>query len=179
MKEPMKKVKEEVAFMKKKGAPKSMIKHEMKEAGMKKMAGGGKVLSKPDYSSERTSRLKKAEEEGREYGREEGRARQRTADTLGGVIGTPLAYAKRAGQYIGDKFTDADAFLSEKLGMQERAASRRGERMGLKDEGYKKGGGVKKMASGGLTGGHKSADGIARKGKTKGKAVKMAYGGKC
>jgi hypothetical protein len=43
----MKKVKEEVAFMKKKGAPKSMIKHEMAEAGMKhggkvkKMAGGG------------------------------------------------------------------------------------------------------------------------------------------
>ena len=48
MKESMKKVKEEVAFMKKKGAPKSMIKHEMGEmSGMKhggktkKMAGGG------------------------------------------------------------------------------------------------------------------------------------------
>ncbi len=34
-------VKKEVSFMKKKGAPKSMIKHEMKEAGMKKMASGG------------------------------------------------------------------------------------------------------------------------------------------
>ena len=31
----------ELAFMKKKGAPKSMIKHEMEEAGMKKMASGG------------------------------------------------------------------------------------------------------------------------------------------
>jgi len=31
----------ELAFMKKKGAPKSMIKHEMAEAGMKKMASGG------------------------------------------------------------------------------------------------------------------------------------------
>ena len=40
MKESMKKVKEEISFMKKKGAPKSMIKHEMAEAGMKK---GGKV----------------------------------------------------------------------------------------------------------------------------------------
>lgn len=40
MKESMKKVKEEIGFMKKKGAPKSMIKHEMAEAGMKK---GGKV----------------------------------------------------------------------------------------------------------------------------------------
>ena len=34
-------MKKEVSFMKKKGAPKSMIKHEMKEAGMKKMAAGG------------------------------------------------------------------------------------------------------------------------------------------
>lgn len=51
----------------------------------------------------------------------------------------------------------------------------------------KKGGKVKKMASGGLAAGHKSADGIASKGKTKAMQVKMAkggmtkkaYGGKC
>ena len=36
-----------------------------------------------------------------------------------------------------------------------------------------------KMASGGLTSGHKSADGCAVKGKTKGKMVKMYGGGKC
>lgn len=41
MKESKAMMKKEVAFMKKKGAPKSMIKHEMKEAGMKKMAKGG------------------------------------------------------------------------------------------------------------------------------------------
>jgi hypothetical protein len=46
-KEPKAMMKKEVSFMKKKGAPKSMIKHEMAEAGMKhggkvkKMAGGG------------------------------------------------------------------------------------------------------------------------------------------
>ena len=39
------------------------------------------------------------------------------------------------------------------------------------------GGKVKKMAAGGLASGHKSADGIASKGKTKGKQVKMAMGG--
>lgn len=39
--------------------------------------------------------------------------------------------------------------------------------------------GMKKMASGGLAAGHKSADGVASKGKTKAKQVKMAYGGKC
>lgn len=42
----------------------------------------------------------------------------------------------------------------------------------------KKGGCVKKMASGGLAAGHKSADGIATKGKTRGKEVTMARGGK-
>jgi len=41
MAESKKMVKKEVAFMQKKGAPKSMIKHEMAEAGMKKMAKGG------------------------------------------------------------------------------------------------------------------------------------------
>ena len=47
MKESKKMVAKEVSFMKKKGAPKSMIKHEMAEAGMKhggkakKMSAGG------------------------------------------------------------------------------------------------------------------------------------------
>ena len=35
-----------------------------------------------------------------------------------------------------------------------------------------------KMAAGGMAGGHKAADGIAKKGKTKGKMPKMAMGGK-
>ena len=39
--------------------------------------------------------------------------------------------------------------------------------------------GVKKAKSGGLMTGHKAADGIAKKGKTKGKMVKMMGGGKC
>jgi hypothetical protein len=37
--------------------------------------------------------------------------------------------------------------------------------------------GMKKMRSGGLAGGHKQADGVAKKGKTKGKEVKMNKGG--
>jgi len=79
MKESKEMVKKEVAFMKKKGAPKSMVKHEMEEGGMKR----------------------------------------------GGT-------AKKA---------------------------------------------VKKYAAGGLTAGHKSADGVATKGKTRGVEVKMAKGG--
>ena len=38
---------------------------------------------------------------------------------------------------------------------------------------------TKRMAKGGLTAGHKSADGIATKGKTKARAVTMKKGGKC
>jgi hypothetical protein len=45
-------MKKEVAFMKKKGAPKSMIRHEEKEYGMKKgvkkMSGGGSFRSAAD-----------------------------------------------------------------------------------------------------------------------------------
>ena len=43
--------------------------------------------------------------------------------------------------------------------------------------GMKKGG--KAFAAGGLAAGHKAADGIAKKGKTKGMQVKMMGGGKC
>jgi hypothetical protein len=46
MKESKEMMKKEVSFMKKKGAPKSMVKHEMAEAGMKKMANGGIAKAK-------------------------------------------------------------------------------------------------------------------------------------
>ena len=49
----------------------------------------------------------------------------------------------------------------------------------MAEAGMKKGGKVKKMASGGLAAGHKSADGIATKGKTRGTHVAMKKGGKC
>ena len=49
-----------------------------------------------------------------------------------------------------------------------------------KAEGMKRGGcTTKKMAGGGLAAGHKSADGVATKGKTKAKQVTMKRGGKC
>jgi hypothetical protein len=48
----------------------------------------------------------------------------------------------------------------------------------MKDSAMKSGGKVKKMASGGRAAGHKSADGIASKGKTKAKQIVMKSGGK-
>jgi hypothetical protein len=46
----------------------------------------------------------------------------------------------------------------------------------MKEAGMKKGGGVKKMASGGFV---RAADGVASKGKTKAKQIAMKNGGKC
>lgn len=98
MKESKEMVKKEIGFMKKKGAPKSMVKHEMAEAGMKK---GGMPMVMKD----------------------------------------------------GKK---VPAFAAKKGGMP-----------------------MKKMASGGLAAGHKAADGVAVKGKTKAKQVTMRKGGYC
>ena len=48
-----------------------------------------------------------------------------------------------------------------------------------KMHGMKKGGMAKKYAGGGLAAGHKSADGIAKKGKTKARQITMKKGGYC
>ena len=105
----------EVAFMKKKGAPKSMIKHEMAEMGMKK----------------------------------------------GGYASGGMPMVMKDGKKV-------PAFAADGQGKM------------------KAGGMAKKMMgggmtykSGGLAPGHKAADGIAKKGKTKAMQVRMMGGGKC
>jgi len=64
----------------------------------------------------------------------------------------------------------------EKKGMKE--GSKADMALDKKQMGMKKGG-MTKMAGGGLAAGHKSADGIASKGKTKGTNIAMKKGGKC
>jgi hypothetical protein len=45
----------------------------------------------------------------------------------------PLALtSQRRAQFIGDKLDDVDAYLSEKVGMEERAAFKKGIRQGFK-----------------------------------------------
>lgn len=105
----------EVAFMKKKGAPKSMIKHEMAEAkGMKK----------------------------------------------GGYAGGGMPMVEKDGKKV-------PAFAADGVGKM------------------KHGGMAKKMMGGGMMKGYsaggytRAADGVAKKGKTKGMQVKMMKGGSC
>jgi hypothetical protein len=111
------------------------------------------------YARKREKDRAEMAQQAREVGRLQGAARQDKAAGRGGVLGTPAAYVERAGQYIGDKFDDADAYLSEKMGMQDRATFKKGVRQGLKDEGYKEGGKVSSAS--------KRADGCAIRGKTR------------
>jgi len=113
MKESTKMVGKELAFMKKKGAPKSMVKHEMAEMkGMKK----------------------------------------------GGYAGGGMPMVEKDGKKV-------PAFAADGVGKM------------------KHGGMAKKMMGGGMaysSGGYtRAADGVAKKGKTKGMQVKMMGGGKC
>jgi hypothetical protein len=73
---------------------------------------------------------------------------------------------------MGEELKEAKAIKSGKITPMQYAK-------GEKSEPMKRGGGVKKMAAGGLAAGHKSADGVATKGKTKGMQVTMKRGGKC
>ena len=111
-------------------------------------------------------------------------------------------FAKKAGvpQSVGKEFTAADKGAKPKGGPRMRPDLQKvnePKTLQGKTELFKQGGntmatkmgkptmkpgmsmakdGMKKMAAGGFT---RSADGVASKGKTKAKQVKMAYGGKC
>ena len=105
------------------------------------------------------------------------------------------AFAKKVGisRSVGEEFLQADKGKKFQKGgeMKESKAMMKKEVSFMKKKGapksmlkhemaeaaMKKGGKVKKYAAGGLAAGHKQADGIASKGKTKGKEVAMKKGG--
>ena len=201
MKESKAMMRKEVAFMKKKGAPKSMIRHEEKEAGMKKD-------------------VKKFQGGGSSYVRRSGpTTREATGPTSGRATYFPNPFGKSIKVYTGPtggnyprQFTknprdifgnenpnysdyEATKALEELRENREPIQNRKGGQIkskggfrrqadGVAHKGKTKGR-VVKMAGGGMaysSGGsvyRKGADGIASKGKTKGRMVKMAYGGKC
>ena len=108
------------------------------------------------------------------------------------------AFAKRVGvpASVGREFMKADkgrkfaeggdmkeskAMMKKEVGFMKKAGAPKAM---IKHEmaemkGMKYGGKTKKMAAGGLAAGHKAADGIAKKGKTRGMQVTMRKGGKC
>lgn len=84
-------------------------------------------------------------------------------------------FAKAAGvpQSVGKEFTKSGGGMAKGNPFMEMIAKKK-EMAGKKDKMP-----MKKMASGGLAAGHKSADGVASKGKTKAKQIAMKKGGKC
>lgn len=97
------------------------------------------------------------------------------------------SFAKKVGvpRSVGEEFLTADKGKKfNKGGMMKHSDMAKDKPMMKKVaaeavKGHEKKMHSKKMASGGLSAGHKSADGCVSKGKTKGKMVKMAYGGRC
>ena len=149
----------EVAFMKKKGAPSSMIKHEEKESkGMKFGRGGGMP---PPSGARPDPRMMAAMMAARRP--RMGAGMPPSAPPVmpppppGGMPppAQPPMGMKKGGMPMKD---GKPAFMQKKMNMGGMYAK----------------GGMKKMAGGGLAAGHKAADGVAHKGKTKAKKVVMA-----
>jgi hypothetical protein len=169
MKESKAMMKKEVSFMKKKGAPKSMLKHEMAEmkgmkkgGNVKKMAMGGMgqipLTSLPPKPMPPNPVSRPPTMPGKPM------PPNPVSRPLAGPRGTGPTDGGPMGPRGPKGFTGPRTPIKQVL-------NKPGSMM-------KKGGSVKKMASGGLAAGHKAADGIARKGKTKAMQVKMAGGGK-
>jgi hypothetical protein len=114
---------------------------------------------------------------------------------MAAVVNNPK-FAKKVGipQSVGKDFVKADegrkfsrggdmkeskAMMAKEVGfMKKKGAPKSMIKHEMAEAGMKKGGKAKAYASGGLAAGHKSADGIAKKGKTRAMQVRMAGGGR-
>lgn len=80
----------------------------------------------------------------------------------------------------GGEMKESKAMMKKEVGfMKAKGAPKSMIKHEMSEAGMKKGGKVKKYAAGGLAAGHKAADGIAKKGKTRAMRVTMAGGGAC
>ena len=102
-------------------------------------------------------------------------------------VGVPVKVAKEFSQADkgrkfagGGEMKESKAMMKKEVGFMTKAGAPKSMIKHEKAEmkGMKKGGKTG-YASGGLAAGHKAADGIAKKGKTKAMQVKMASGGMC
>jgi len=181
MKESKKMVEKEVAFMKKKGAPKSMIKHEMSEemcggGKVKKMAAGGMPGPAGAPMDPRLAAMKGARRRPAMPGGMTGGAPAPTMGAMGPAGPAPTVGMKKGGK-VGMPSTmknDVEKGSNKLLKFGESAVQKRGHTKGknLGDSGKSIGieSGAKRFASGGYV---KSADGIAQRGKTRFSQPKM------
>lgn len=192
MKESKAMMRKEVSFMKKKGAPKSMIKHEeaeMEGKKMRKFAAGGRssyadLQAKQAATKAREAAFRKANSvEARAAAQRAARSAPPVPPPAAPPVPRPAApAAPRLAAFSGGAAAPAGGMgaaggtqaMMRKGGM---AGSYRKAADGKAHKGKTKGTMVKMREGGSVF--RKGADGIASKGKTKGTMVKMAYGGKC
>ena len=94
-------------------------------------------------------------------------------------VGVPTSVGKEFTKKEGGVMKESKAMMKKEVSfMKKKGAPKSMIKHEMKEAGMKHGGKVKKMAAGGLAAGHKSADGVAMKGKTKGRQVAMKKGGK-
>jgi hypothetical protein len=94
-------------------------------------------------------------------------------------VGVPTSVGKEFTKKEGGTMKESKAMMKKEVSfMKKKGAPKSMIKHEMKEAGMKYGGKVKKMAGGGLAAGHKSADGIAKKGKTDTKRIAMKKGGK-
>ena len=93
------------------------------------------------------------------------------------AIAIGLSEAGLSKKAKGGEMKESKAMVKKEVSfMKKKGAPKSMIKHEMAEAGMKYGGKVKKMASGGLAAGHKAADGVAKKGKTKAMQVKMAGG---
>lgn len=139
------------AFAKKAGVPQSV----------------GKEFTKSGGGMANTSRMNRLEELGR--------VDAEKAFTPKGKKNLMAEKKRVVGELKMAKGGESKAMVKKEVSfMKKKGAPKSMIKHEMAEAGMKKGGGVKKYAAGGLAAGHKSADGVAHKGKTKAKHIVMA-----
>ena len=91
-------------------------------------------------------------------------------------VGVPMSVGREFTKAEGGEMKESKAMMKKEVSFMKKKGAPKSmvKHEEAEMKGMKYGGKTKKMASGGLAAGHKSADGVATKGKTKGMQVKMA-----
>ena len=93
-------------------------------------------------------------------------------------VGVPQSVGREFTKKEGGEMKESKSMMKKEVSfMKKKGAPKSMIKHEMAEAGMKRGGKVKKMAGGGLAAGHKSADGIAKKGKTDTKTVVMKKGG--
>ena len=103
-------------------------------------------------------------------------------------VGVPQSVGKEFSKSGGGEMAESKAMMKKEVAFMKKKGApaamlkhEKAEMKGMKSGGkaYAKGGSVSASKMGAVKTAAPSRDGVATKGKTKGKMVKMAYGGKC